>query len=279
MKFVSQLAKWVAAIFVVALPLSAAAEVVNCQAPVGMLCIPGGGFYMGRNSSSRMDEMPRHLVKISAFYLDETLVTVSAFRKFVDESKYVTTAEKSGFGMVSMEGMKNWEWKKVKGATWRQPFGAEYKSKIPLVDDHPVVSVSWEDAVAFCKAGGKRLPTEAEWEYASRAGKSDIRYPWGDTQKLKNGRLGLNFWQGSGHEKNEMIDSYLYTSPVKAFPPNDWGVYDPVGNVWQFVSDWYGRDYFQTVASAGGVNNPQGPGTGKKRVARGGSWWCSEKTC
>jgi sulfatase modifying factor 1 len=242
---------------------------------LGMVCIPSGQYHRGRESDRR-DEGPRHLVKISEFLLDETLVTVGAFRKFVESKSYVTTAEEKGYGMVAVEGMKNWKWEKTPGAFWKEPFGGLIDFK--LRDDYPVVSVSWDDANAFCAWAGKRLPTEAEWEYAMRAG-SDSLFPWGSTPKQKNGKYGLNFWQGKGHEKNLLEDGHMYVSPVKDFPPNKWGIYDPVGNVWQWVADWYGRDYYREVASPDGVRDPKGPPNGNKRVARGGSWWCSHHTC
>ena len=137
--------------------------------------------------------------------------------------------------------------------------------------------VSWFDAVAFCEHHGRRLPTEAEWEYAMRAGSTGTRYPWGDTPRRPGGDFGLNFWQGEDHHRNERLDGYLYLSPVRAFPPNAWGLYDPVGNAWQWVSDWYARDTYERDAA--GVTDPAGPASGWARVARGGSWWCSRSAC
>jgi len=241
-----------------------------------MIFISGGEFVMGREHG-RPDERPARQVRISAFCLDETLVTYAAFRRFADDKHYVSTAETRGYGMVAFEGLPNWKWIKTPGATWRQPFGSERAKRIPMHDDYPVVSVSWADASSYCQAMGKRLPTEAEWEYAARAGSSS-RYPWGDSPRLPNGRYGLNFWQGKSHTKNDREDGYTYLSPVKAFPPNRWGMYDPAGNVWQWTNDWYGPDTFRKIASGGNLD-PQGPPTGEKKVARGGSWWCSEATC
>lgn len=240
--------------------------------PAGMVAVPGGSFVMGRDDSPRLDERPAHTVRISPFSFDETLVTVADFRRFVDETGYVTTAEKLGFGMVSVEGMDDWKWAETPGATWRQPWGPE-RADIVQGDDHPVVMVSWEDADAYCKARGARLPTEAEWEYAMRAGATG-RYPWGDGPD-RDGRPGLNRWEGRDHHDNVATDGWVYTSPVRAFPPNAWGLYDPVGNVWQFTADWYAADTFQR----GDVTDPKGPDEGWAKVARGGSWWCSATTC
>jgi formylglycine-generating enzyme required for sulfatase activity len=242
-----------------------------------MVCIQRGSFFRGR-LHGRPDEAPRHRVEISEFLIDKFLVTNGDFSKFVKSTKYVTTAEKRGFGMVAVEGMKDWEWKKVPRANWRQPFGPKL-GKASRMRNSPVVSVSWEDANAYCRFYGKRLPTEAEWEYAMRAGSDGSRFPWGNSPKDSNGKMRLNFWQGGGHEKNLKEDGYRYLSPVGTYPPNAWGIYDPVGNVWQWVSDWYDSRYYEEVVKENSVIDPPGPKTGKKRVARGGSWWCSYTTC
>jgi len=244
-----------------------------------MIAIPEGQFFMGRNSSKRMDEVPRHLIKLSPYCIESALVTFRQFSEFVHKTNYVTSAEKKGWGMVSTEGMEDWNWKSVKGANWRTPFGKALAVKIPMQDDFPVVSVSWDDASVYCKSKGRRLPTEAEWEYAARAGKGDIRFPWGNDPKRSDGKIGLNYWQGHSHHQDMKNDGYLYLSPVKAFPPNEWGMYDPVGNVWQWTADWYSSDYYKKTTQPGGIKNPRGPDTGSKKVTRGGSWWCSDKTC
>ena len=239
-----------------------------------MIAVPTGSFTMGRDGSAHLDESPAHTVTVSAFEIDATLVTVAQFRAYVAETGVVTAAEQLGFGMSSVEGMDDWKWQKTKGANWRFPWGPD--SGIVQSDDAPVVMVSWNDANAYCAHYGKRLPTEAEWEYAMRAG-SSLRYPWGDEPTLPNGKYGLNFWQGADHHRNDLLDGHLYTSPVTTFPPNAWGIYDPVGNVWQWVNDWYAADTFQKDVH--GVTDPQGPSTGWAKVARGGSWWCSAGTC
>lgn len=236
--------------------------------PAGMVEIPGGTFTMGRDVTPHPEERPAHLVRLSPFQLDETLVTVADFRAYVAETGAVTTAERLGFGMVATEGRDDWQWEKKAGVSWRSPWGPGVEQG----DDHPVTMVSWDDADAYCRHRGARLPTEAEWEYAMSAGHR-TRYPWGDEPIRPDGRWGLNFWQGMTHHRNPREDGWLYTSPVRAFPPNDLGLYDPVGNVWQWTNDWYGE------YPRGFVSDPTGPSAGWAKVARGGSWWCSPLTC
>src|SRR4030095_10951645 len=146
-----------------------------------------------------------------------------------------------------------------------------------LRDDAPVVMVSWFDAVAYCAHRDARLPTEAEWEDAMRAGASS-RFPWGE-EPTRDNKLGLNFWQGVSHRANLREDGFVYVSPVRAFLPNAWGLYDPVGHVWQWVLDVYAPDTYARTAAAGEAANPRGPSTGTMRVLRGGSWWCGTCTC
>jgi sulfatase modifying factor 1 len=240
--------------------------------PQGMVQVPGGTFTMGRDGSPHPEEMPAHLVAISPFLLDETLVTVADFRAYVTDTGATTTAERLGFGMVAVVGMDDWKWNKTAGASWRSPWGPG--QSLAQGDDHPVVMVSWDDAAAYCRHRDARLPTEAEWEYAMSAG-SRTRYPWGDLPKRPDGRWGLNFWQGIDHHANTGDDGFVYTSPVRAYPPNDWGIYDPVGNVWQWTNDWYAADAY----ARGFSRDPQGPADGWAKVARGGSWWCSPLSC
>jgi formylglycine-generating enzyme len=244
----------------------------------GMIRIARATFEMGTGQSRHADEAPPHRVELDAFDLDETVVTFADFDRFVRETGHVTTAEKLGFGMTSFEGMKDWTWKKVEGATFRAPWGREHEKDIPLSPDLPVVMVSWLDADAYCRHRGKRLPTEAEWEYAMRAGTNGTRFPWGDRPERAGKGMGLNFWQGP-HEHNQRADGYLYLSPVKAFPPNAFGLYDPVGNVWQWVQDWYAEDTYEKDRARGVARNPRGPSNGKRKASRGGSWWCSKTTC
>jgi formylglycine-generating enzyme required for sulfatase activity len=236
--------------------------------------IPAGEFVQGRNDAERLDERPAHRVSVQAFELDATLVTRAAFARFVDETGYVTSAEELGFGMAAREGMDDWEWARAPHASWRAPF-LEGTAEVDafLRPDAPVVMVSFVDAEAYCRHYGARLPSEAEWEYAMRANSQGTRYPWGDGPE-RDGKIGLNFWQGASHHKNERIDGYLYVSPVRAFPPNAWGAFDPVGNVWQWTADSYAPD-----AYARAVRGLAPTIQGDERVLRGGSWWCGACTC
>ncbi|XDD47931.1 formylglycine-generating enzyme family protein [Leptospira sp. WS39.C2] len=245
-----------------------------------LLFIKGGNFLRGRNITNRPDEAPRHTVVVSDFYIQETLVTRKQYQNFVSDSMYKTSAEKKGYCMISLEGMKDWEWEKKMGANFLYPFGKQ--SNIPTRDDDPVVCVSYLDAKAYCEFYQMRLPTEAEWEYVARAG-GNGRYPWGETESI-NDQFFSNFWQAESHTSSDSKDGYSYFSPTKAFPSNQWGMYDAIGNVWQFTNDYYDSQTYllayQTEKQSGiPVTNPKGPTSGTKVVARGGSWWCSEKTC
>jgi sulfatase modifying factor 1 len=247
--------------------------------PAGMVAIPAGSFVRGRARSDRADETPAHRVRVSAFFLDATLVTRADFGAFVARTGYRTTAERRGFGVGAQEGMNDWEWERIPRSSWRRPYWEETPDSAAFLrDDAPVVMVSFHDAEAFCREAGKRLPTEAEWEYAMRAGRGGTRYPWGDEPTRADGRFGLNYWQGSSHRKNLRLDGHVYVSPVRAFPPNDWGVYDPVGNVWQWTADWYDARTYARAARTNTID-PRGPPSGGKRVLRGGSWWCGACTC
>ncbi len=243
--------------------------------------VPSGSFLRGSASPTRGDEGPVHEVRLSAFAIDRTLVTRAAFARFVEATGYLTSAEQMGYGVASREGMDDWAWERVPHGSWRRPYlddTPKEDASAFLQDDVPVVMVSWLDAVAYCHHRGARLPTEAEWEYAMRAGSSGTRFPWGN-ESTQNGRPGLNFWQGESHHHNDRTDGFLYVSPVRAFEPNALGIYDPVGNVWQWVEDFYSPDTYRLVAAGGGAADPKGPATGTTHVLRGGSWWCGACTC
>ncbi len=249
--------------------------VVVALASAPLVPVPEGDFTMGRATSAHDDETPPHRVHLAAFQAEATLVTVADFRAFVAATGHVTTAEQLGYGHLAFDGMKEWEWTPTRGASWRAPFGPDRAAALPLQDDWPVTLVTWNDAAAYCAWKGRRLPTEAEWEYAMRAG-ATTRFPWGDSPVQPDGGVGLNYWQGP-HTRSENSDGHLYFSPVRAFPPNAWGLFDPVGNVWQYTSDWYAADTY--AHDAAGVKNPSGPPRGEQKVTRGGSWWCSKRTC
>ncbi|MEZ4259751.1 MAG: SUMF1/EgtB/PvdO family nonheme iron enzyme [Polyangiaceae bacterium] len=262
-------------------PASAEAEVgVSSEVRVA-----AGAFLRGRDGSDRPDEGPPHRVRLHAYRIDATLVTRGEFARFVKETAYVTSAERMGYGVGAREGMDDWAWERVPHASWRRPFHQDWpETEAFLRDDAPVVMVSHSDATAYCAHVGKRLPTEAEWEYAMRAGHERTRFPWGDEPERARPDggvgLGLNFWQGASHHKNDRRDGYLYVSPVRAFAPNAWGVFDPVGNVWQWTADWYDAHAYRELARSGDeVVDPKGPSTGTTRVLRGGSWWCGVCTC
>lgn len=257
------------------------------EVPAGMVLIPAGSFVRGHEQGERLDERPPHRVRLRAFALDATLVTRADFARFVAATGYRTTAERQGYGVGAQEGMNDWEWERIPSASFRRPFWEDTPDTPAFLrDDAPVVMVSFHDARAYCAHLHKRLPSEAEWEYAMRAGRSGTRYPWGD-QPEREGRLGLNFWQGASHRRNLRSDGHVYVSPVRAFPPNAWGLYDPVGNVWQWTADWYADGTYRALTRSGAagadglreVQDPVGPASGARRVVRGGSWWCGACTC
>ncbi|MGH2643093.1 MAG: formylglycine-generating enzyme family protein [Chitinophagaceae bacterium] len=280
----------------------------------GMAWIPSGEFVMGAtDSEGRSDEYPAHEVKVSEFWMDVHEVTNAEFRQFVEATGYVTTAEqtpdwnqmKKQFPpgtpkppdsvlvpgalvfapptyAVPLDNPARW-WKWVPRANWRHPTGPG--SSIKGKDNYPVVDVSWYDAEAYCKWAGKRLPTEAEWEYAARGGLVEKKYPWGN-QDPQSGKPKANTWQGNFPNKNTDWDGYYGTSPVMSFPPNGYHLYDMAGNVWEWCSDWYSATYYQTLAGKVTVN-PQGPTqsydpmqpTVPVKVTRGGSFMCNPSYC
>lgn len=216
------------------------------------------------------DEHPAHQVTLNSFYLDAYEVTNSEFATFIEATGYQTDAEKKGFSWVFKEGFKDFE--AIEAADWRHPLGPD--STITNLMNHPVVHVSWNDAMVFAKWAGKRLPTEAEWEYAARNGRRGQLYPWGN-QLMPQGKPLANFWQGTWPEANTLEDTFYYSSPVGSFPPNSFGLYDMIGNVWEWTADWYAADYYSSSPGT----DPKGPATGEMRVARGGSWFCAVNYC
>jgi sulfatase modifying factor 1 len=268
--------------------------------PPGMVWVPGGEFAMGgRGSQTRSDEFPIHKVRVDGFWMDETETTNAQFRKFVEATGYVTTAEKkpnwddlkkqlppgtpeppasalvpgslvfhSTKGPVPLNNMRQW-WSWTPGANWRHPEGSG--SSIDKQDNYPVVQISWDDAVAYCKWAGKRLPTEAEFEFAA-----------GDGSQGE-----INCWQGGFPYDNKRQDGYLLSAPVKTFAANKYGLYEIIGNVWEWCGDWYRADYYKTFDKNDVAVNPQGPEDSldpdepymPKRVVRGGSFLCNEQYC
>lgn len=232
---------------------------------IGMVRIPGGAFEMGGVSTDPLaTDAPLHLVELTPFWIDRCEVTNRQFATFVDETKYISTAEQLGYGRV-WDPLRQ-EYLKVTGATWRNPHGPD--STIVGRDYLPVVQVSWRDAIAFSFWAGKRLPTEAEWEYASRGGRANSAFPWGAELQL-HGRTMANLDYGDElEEKPQSGDVFGQLSPAGAFAANDWGLFDPVGNASEWCSDWYHAKSYRGSA----LKNPRGPDTGDQRVIRGAHW-------
>jgi formylglycine-generating enzyme required for sulfatase activity len=240
------------------------------QAPTargGMVLIKGGTFEMGTGEGMPY-EGPAHEVEVNPFWMDEREVTVAEFARFVAATGYRTEAER--FGWSGVFDVKTGEWAKTEGANWRHPEGPHSEAKT----DEPVCHVSWHDAAAYATWAGKRLPTEAEWEYAARGGLAGKTYAWGDELR-PGGRPVANWWQGHFPDQDTGEDGFKGRAPVGSFPPNGYGLYDVAGNVWEWCADWYADDYY--LASP--RENPPGAATGAERVLRGGSWMCSENYC
>jgi formylglycine-generating enzyme len=288
---------------------------LRSEVPAGMVWIASGTFMMGTNDErSSPNERPAHLVEVQGFWIDEHDVTNAEFGKFVEATGYVTTAERKPdweelkeqlppntpkpddsvlvpgslvftptSGPVPLDDLSAW-WRWVPGADWRHPEGPA--SSIKGRENHPVVQVSWYDAVAYARWAEKRLPSEAEWEYAARGGLQGKRFAWGDEFR-PNGKYMANTWQGLFPVKDSGEDGFVGTSPVGSFPPNGYGLYDMAGNVWQWCSDWYRVDSYIEAASknlcrdSGGPAESYDPGDpySPKRVVKGGSFLCNPTYC
>lgn len=280
----------------------------------GMVKIPGGEFNMGASDNEgRPDEYPQHKVKLTAFWMDETEVTNAQFKKFVEATGYITTAEikpnweeikkqlppntpkpdesvlvaaslvfKPTITKVDLNDASQW-WSWTKGANWKHPQGP--KSTIQGKDNLPVVHISWDDANAYAKWSGKRLPTEAEWEFAARGGLINKKYFWGN-EEPEQGMPKANTWQGEFPYLNTSFDKFKGVAPVKSFAANAYKLYDMAGNVWEWCSDWYDPNYYSnlrgnvSIAPKGPItsHDPMEP-TVPKRVVRGGSFLCNASYC
>lgn len=259
------------------------------QHAIPQTLIPGGTFRMGDSTGDGNPgdgETPVHEVQLAEFSIDTTSVTNSQFALFVADTGYRTEAEVFGFSAVfhlavntdpsnimSSAGGTPW-WLGVQGADWSHPGGPG--SSVDGLDDHPVVHVSWSDAVAYCAWAGRRLPTEAEWEKASRGGVEGAKYPWGDDLFAPDSdEWRCNIWQGRFPTVNTTDDGWLTTAPVRTFAPNDFGLWQTVGNIWEWCADWYSPHYYEESPR----NNPGGPAAGDARVLRGGSFLCHDSYC
>lgn len=282
-------------------------------APPGMVWVPAGEFTLG-SMDPRLpaNERPPHRVWVDGFWMDRHEVTNAEFAKFVQETGYRTVAERPPdweemkktlppgvpkpapdklvpgslvftppSTPVPLDDVSRW-WQWTPGACWKQPEGPG--SNLMGRENHPVVQVAWEDAVAFARWAGKRLPTEAEWERASRGGREAERYPWGNAAPADR---VTNIWQGQFPHLNLKADGWERTAPVGSYPPNPFGLHDMAGNVWEWCSDWYRADAYVYQARPEAVRNPQGPAEpwdpneplARKRVTRGGSFLCHASYC
>jgi formylglycine-generating enzyme required for sulfatase activity len=279
-----------------------------------MIRITGGEFLMGASDNEgRADEYPRHKVRVKDFWIDATEVTNAQFRKFTEATGYITTAEKipdwnelkkqlppgtpkpansllvpaslvftPPAKPVELSDVSGW-WTWVKGANWKHPQGPG--SSIKGKDNYPVVQVSYDDALAYAKWAGKRLPSEAEWEFAARGGLAGQPFTWGN-EPVDKGRPKANTWQGHFPDKNLAADGYVRVAPVGSFPPNGYGLFDMAGNVWEWCADWYDAGYYKKIAGTialdpagpAGSNDPEDPLV-HKRTVRGGSFLCHASYC
>jgi formylglycine-generating enzyme len=272
----------------------------------GMVWIPPGTFWMGSDDTTFDDTRPVHLVRIKGFWIDLTEVTNEEFAQFVKSTGYKTLAEKkpesrsvppistsrlvpSGLVFtppphpVARHDHRDW-WRSVPGADWQHPEGPD--SNLNGLWKHPVVHVAWQDADAYAKWAGKRLPTEAEFEYAARGGLDRCKFSWGNELK-PGGKWQANIWQGDFPNRNTVEDGFAGTAPVASFPSNHYGLYDMTGNVWEWCSDWYRPNFLQRLPATEAVENPSGPIDSfdpfepniPKRVLKGGSYLCTDQYC
>lgn len=232
-----------------------------------MKLIPGGAFEMGAGDGMPY-EAPVHTVTLKPFWMDTHETTVAEFALFVNATHYVTEAERYGWSVVF--SIERGSWEKSDGANWRHPDGSSAAAR----PDEPVTQVSWNDAQAYARWAGKRLPTEAEFEYAARGGLKGKKYSWGDELK-PHGKPVANWWQGHFPDRNTGEDGFVGRAPVKSFASNGYGLYDMAGNVWEWCGDWYADDYYAVSPQ----DDPRGAESGEERVIRGGSWLCAENFC
>jgi formylglycine-generating enzyme len=237
----------------------------DSTAPSDMMLIAGGQFWMG-SSLGAVDEQPRHETRLERFWIDIHEVTKGQYAKFIQATGYVTTAERVGYSWIFDRQGKHW--RPEPAASWRMPDGHDVAAA-----DMPVTQVSWSDVDAYARWAGKRLPTEAEWEYAAAGGLIDADYPWGRDLRTQ-GRYEANYWQGWFPDQDLGSDGFVGTAPVRSYRANRYGLYDMAGNVWEWCGDWHAADYYQYTPTS----SPRGPATGEARVLRGGSWLSAENS-
>ena len=286
--------------------------------PKGMVWVPGGEFTMGGvGNEVRPDEFPLHRVQVDGFWMDQTEVTNAQFKNFVAGTGYVTTAElkpdwdelrkqlppgtpkpnesllvpgalvfKLTSGPVDLHDNSQW-WSWEPGVNWKHPNGvAEDIFSTTEFDQHPVVQVSWFDAHEYAKWCGKRLPSEAEWEFAARGGKEKEIYGWGNDEPTER-NVRANIWQGQFPFRNTREDGFVFTAPVTSYCSNEYGLFDMMGNVWEWCDDWYRMDTYQEQSQKQLTINPKGPASSydpqqpytPKKVVRGGSFLCNRVYC
>ncbi len=259
----------------------------------GMVKLPGGAFLMGTEADDAWKddgEGPVRETVVDPFYIDTAAVTNAQFEKFVEATGYQTESERFGWSFVfhlhlskkyahklqqtrAVVGLE-W-WIAVPGAHWRRPYGE--RSDIANRMDHPVVHVSWNDAIAYCHWAGKRLPTEAEWEYAARGGHEQRAFPWGD-HLTPRGKFKCNTFQGRFPEQDTGEDGFAGTCPVDAFEPNGYGLWNTSGNVWEWCGDWFSPTWHVEHPERAKAN-PRGADTGTHKLQKGGSYLCHVSYC
>lgn len=255
-----------------------------------MVSLPGGPFRMGSDAGDGFPpdgEGPARTVTVSPFAIARTAVTNAQFREFVRATGHVTDADRIGWSYVfhatvttegrtrtvGRSGEAPW-WLAVRGATWSRPEGpgSSWRHR----PDHPVVHVSWNDAAAYCRWSGTRLPTEAEWEYAAAGGLEGVRFPWGDDLE-PGGTHRCNVWQGEFPHRDTAADGYAGTAPVQTYPPNGFGLFQMTGNAWEWCADWWSGTWHAEPGAP--RTDPTGPPTGTVRVLKGGSFLCHASYC
>ena len=258
---VSGLAMW-------GMGLSTSPSVARTTGPqADMVLISGGRFLMGSSRSTFPAEGPEHTVVVGPFWLDRYEVTNAQFAAFVQATGYQTTAERQGWA-PQLDPVQQ-TWIAVPGASWQHPGGPQ--TSLNGLHNYPVVQVSWEDAAAYAGWAGKRLPSEAEWEFAARSGLPGADFPWG-AESHPRGQFLANWWQGPYPSHDLGTDGFRGPAPVGSYPANALGLSDMSGNVWEWCADWFSETAYQS----GEEFQPRGPATGQQRVQRGGSWQCAE---